>query len=161
MRKEEKITEIEEFKITDTTTLKKYLDKHKEEDKKLDKYFKNEEPFSNHVNQRMFVIGHALELIQFVDDCWYIDTRSYDLIQTNDVLTTYIYRWRFDDPLPEKLLKHIPSIMLEIAKEKHVVFIGTDRTFKMPTMGGTVVILPDLFNRRHKKEYFIINPKII
>lgn len=162
MNKEEKIVEIEEFKIVDVREFKKYINEQKEENKKLGKHFKQEEPFSNFVNRKFFVVGHALENIIFdsKNSCWYIDTRSYDLVQIGDVLTTYYYRWEFTHPLPKKLLKYIPSKMLKMSKLAPVL-VGVDKVFVMPTMGGTVEKVLELVENNNKELFVVKNPEII
>lgn len=161
--KEEKVVEIEEFQIIDVEEFRKTLKK----DSKFDKYFKGDEPFSKLVGKLAFVVGHALESIQFDSDkkCWYIDTRAYDLVQTNVVLTTHYYRWEFTDPLPKKLLKHIP-FDIEIAKTAPII-VGTDKVFKMPVMSGFVVKVSELCTdglvgkKVHKDLFVVKNPEII
>lgn len=139
------VINIEEFK------------KHNKIDEEFKKYNKQEEPFSELVNKLFFVIGHALELVQFEleKNCWYIDTRSYDLLQIGNVLTTYYYRWEFDDPLPKKLLKYIP-FDIEMAKLAPII-IGADKVFVMPTMCGIV----EKIIEKENKFFIVKNPEII
>lgn len=162
MKKEDEVVEIEEFQIVDVNKLKREQKKYKEIDEKLSKHFKWEELFSKFVNKNSFIVGHALESIKFDlnNNCWYIDTRSYDLVQTGDVLTTYYYRWEFTDPLPEKLLKYIPFRILETAKIAPIL-VGTDKTFKMPTMGGLVEKVSEVVENNIKEFFVVKNPEII
>jgi len=119
--------------------------------------FKYVEPFSLMVGKIVYVIGHAIDLIQKNGRDWYIDTHQY----IDDFFTTNIYRWKFENSLPEILKDYIPKDILQIA-ESSVIQIPSDLfTIELPPMHGMVQILNEPFYRTHKEEYFVVNPEVI
>lgn len=153
MKIEEKIIEIEEFKIEDIRKEREDLKKKNPLLYKLTQT-KEIEPFAKFFNKTFYVLIHYLEAIYFADKQWFIETRAYD---DTIPVTKFIYRWIYTSSLPKELLEIIPSKALKLAKTT-LFYVKEDVEILMPAMGGKVGTL--LATDGKTKLYYVTNPKI-
>lgn len=160
MKNYDKIEEITEFKIIDKEKIKKKLRKIEKSYPQIANSIKYVEPFEKLVGKIAVVPIHSLDLIQFYEPekVWYLDTRTYDVY--GKFLYKFIYRWKFTNGLPKKLINvigHNVIIKLNYAN----IIVNQNTCIELPGMYGKVEIVKEKFDRNKDNEFFVINPEIM